>query len=57
MTERQIDILCAQKLVSQINFVVGLNQQVRTEDNRYLELLNRLRHGQSTIEDYQLLCT
>ena len=57
ITEHQIDILYAQKLVSQINCVVELNQQMRTEDNRYLELLNRLRHGQSTIEDYQLLCT
>lgn len=48
---------CAQKLMSQINCVVELSQQMRTEDTRYLELLNRLRKGQSTIEDYQLLCT
>ena len=56
-TERQIDMLCAQRIMSQINCVVELNQQMRMEDIRYLELLNRLRNGQSTIEDYQLLCT
>lgn len=57
LTERQIDMLCAQRIMSQINCVVELNQQMRTEDIRYLELLNRLRNGQSTLEDYQLLCT
>ncbi|CAF1238010.1 unnamed protein product [Rotaria magnacalcarata] len=57
ITERQIDMQCAQKLISQMNCVVELSQQMRTEDFRYLELLNRLRSGQSTIEDYQLLCT
>ncbi|CAM2727278.1 unnamed protein product [Rotaria socialis] len=57
ITERQIDMQCAQKLISQVNCVVELSQQMRTEDLRYLELLNRLRSGQSTIEDYQLLCT
>ncbi|CAM4981967.1 unnamed protein product [Rotaria socialis] len=57
ITERQIDMQCAQKLISQMNCVVELSQQMRTEDLRYLELLNRLRGGQSTIEDYQLLCT
>ena len=55
--ERQIDIQCAQKVMSQINCVVKLEQQMRTEDVRYLELLNRLRNGQSTREDYQLLCS
>ncbi|CAF5207864.1 unnamed protein product, partial [Rotaria magnacalcarata] len=38
ITERQIDMQCAQKLISQMNCVVELS-------------------GQSTIEDYQLLCT
>jgi ATP-dependent exoDNAse (exonuclease V) alpha subunit len=56
-TERQIEMQCAQRVISQINCVVELNQQMRTDDVRYLELLNRLREGQSTIEDYQLLCT
>lgn len=57
VTERQIDLQCAQKLMSQINCVVELKQQMRTDDVRYLQLLNRLRNGQSTIEDYELLCT
>ena len=57
ITERQIDILSAQKLVSQTNCVVELSQQMRTEDKRHLELPSRLRYGQLTIEDYQLLCT
>ncbi|CAF1446689.1 unnamed protein product, partial [Adineta ricciae] len=55
--DRQIDIQCAQKVMSQINCVVKLEQQMRTEDVKYLELLNRLRNGQSTREDYQLLCS
>ncbi|CAF3356291.1 unnamed protein product [Rotaria socialis] len=54
--ERQIEMQCAQKIISQINCVVELNQQMRTEDARYLELLTRLRDGKSTVEDYQLLC-
>ena len=56
-TERDIEIHCAQKLMSQINCAVELTQQMRTEDIQYLELLNRLRKGHTTIEDYQLLCT
>jgi len=56
-TGHQIEMQCAQKIMSQINCVVELNQQMRTEDKRYLELLGRLRNGQSTIDDYQLLCT
>ena len=43
--------------MSQLNCVVELSQQMRTKDKRYLKLLNRLRSGQSTIEDYELLCT
>ncbi|CAF4683910.1 unnamed protein product, partial [Rotaria socialis] len=57
IAERQIDMQCAQKLISQMNCVVELSQQMRTEDFRYLELLNKMRNGQSTIEDYQLLST
>jgi ATP-dependent DNA helicase PIF1 len=56
-TERDIEMHCAQKIMSQINCAVELTQQMRTEDTRYLELLNRLRKGQTTREDYQLLCT
>ncbi|CAF1950557.1 unnamed protein product [Rotaria magnacalcarata] len=55
--ERHIEMQCEQKIISQINCVAELNQQMRTEDARYLELLTRLRNGKSTIEDYQLLCT
>lgn len=57
VTDRQIDMLCAHRLMREINCVVELIQQMRTEDIRYLELLNRLRNGQTTVEDYQLLCT
>lgn len=56
-TERDIEMQCAQKLMSQINCVVELTQQMRTEDKQYLELLTRLRKGQTTSDDYQLLCT
>lgn len=56
-TERQIEMQCAQKVMSQINCVVELTQQMRTEDRRYLELLSRLRKGEPTMDDYQLLCT
>ncbi|CAF3834255.1 unnamed protein product [Rotaria sp. Silwood1] len=31
--------------------------QMRTEDLRYLQLLERLRHGQCTYDDYELLLT
>ncbi|CAM4955810.1 unnamed protein product [Rotaria socialis] len=55
--ERQIVMQCAEKLISQMNCVVELSQQMRTEDLQYLELLNKMRNGQSTIEDYQLLST
>ncbi|CAF1212097.1 unnamed protein product [Rotaria magnacalcarata] len=55
--ERHMEMQCEQKIISQINCVAELNQQMRMEDARYLELLTRLRNGKSTIEDYQLLCT
>ena len=56
-TERQIEMQCAQKIIAQINCVVQLNQQMRTEDVRYLQLLNTLQDGKLTMEDYELLCT
>ena len=56
-TRRQIELQCAQKLMSQINCVVQLNEQMRTEDKRYLELFDRLRSGDCTVDDYKLLCT
>jgi hypothetical protein len=57
LNDRQIDIQCAKKVMTQINCDVPLNQQMRTEDKRYLELLDRLRDGKSTFDDYKLLCT
>ena len=56
-TGRQIELQCAQKLMSEINCVVQLNEQMRTEDKRYLQLLDRLRNGDCTVDDYVLLCT
>ncbi|CAF3445490.1 unnamed protein product [Rotaria socialis] len=55
--ERQIEMQRAQKIISQSNCVVKLNQQMWTKDARYLELSTRLRDGKSTAENYQLLCT
>jgi hypothetical protein len=40
-----------------MNCVVKLTQQMRTEDLRYLQLLERLRHGQCNYDDYELLLT
>ncbi|CAF1643020.1 unnamed protein product [Adineta ricciae] len=40
-----------------MNCVVKLTQQMRTEDLRYLQLLERLREGQCNFEDYELLLT
>ncbi|CAF1215625.1 unnamed protein product [Rotaria sordida] len=56
-TEKQIQQRVARSLILQINCVVKLTQQMRTEDLRYLQLLERLRHGQCTHDDYELLLT
>ncbi|CAF4689494.1 unnamed protein product, partial [Rotaria socialis] len=45
-TEKEIQQRVARSLILQINCVVKLTQQMRTEDIRYLQLLERLRHGQ-----------
>ena len=37
--------------------MVKLTQQMRTEDLRYLQLLERLRHGECNYDDYELLLT
>ena len=42
--EKEIQQSVARSLILQINCVVKLMQQMRTEDPRYLELLERLRH-------------
>ena len=44
-------------MILQMNCVVKLTQQMRTEDLRYLQLLERLRHGQCNYDDYELLLT
>ena len=47
----------ARSLILQINCGVKLTQQMRTEDSRYLQLLDRLRQGQCNYDDYELLLT
>ncbi|CAF4508019.1 unnamed protein product [Didymodactylos carnosus] len=56
---REVDInyRAGHSIMLQINCVVKLTQQMRTMDQRYSELLDRLRLGTCTREDYALLCT
>ena len=56
-TEKQIQQRVARSVILQINCVVKLTQQMRTEDLRYLLLLERLHHGQCNSDDYELLLT
>ncbi|CAF1532305.1 unnamed protein product, partial [Rotaria sordida] len=56
-TEKEIQRRVARSLILQINCVVKLTQQMRTEDPRYLQLLERLRRGQCNYDDYELLLT
>ncbi|CAF4795943.1 unnamed protein product [Rotaria socialis] len=56
-TEKEIQQRVARSLIIQINCVVKLTQQMRMEDIRYLQLLERLRHGQCNYDDYELLMT
>ena len=55
--EKEIQQRVARSLILQISCVVKLTQQMRTEDLRYLELLDRLRHGKCNYDDYELLLT
>ncbi|CAF1532473.1 unnamed protein product, partial [Rotaria sp. Silwood1] len=55
--EKEIQQHVARSLILQNNCVVKLTQQMRTEDPRYLQLLERLRHGQCNYDDYELLLT
>ena len=55
--EKEIRQRVARSLILQINCVVKLTQQMRTEDLRYLQLLQRLRRGECNYEDYELLLT
>lgn len=57
LTEKEIQQRVARSLILQINCVVKLTRQMRTEDCRYLELLDRLRQGQCNYDDYELLLT
>ncbi|CAF5029535.1 unnamed protein product, partial [Rotaria sp. Silwood1] len=56
-TEKQIQQRVARSLILQINCVVKLTQQMRTDDPRYLQLLERLRRGECNYDDYELLLT
>ncbi|CAF1357853.1 unnamed protein product [Rotaria sordida] len=56
-TEKEIQQRVARSLILQINCVVKLTQQMCTEDSRYLQLLEYLRHGQCNYDDYELLLT
>ena len=56
-SESEIQQRVARSLILQINCVVKLTQQMRTEDLRYLQLLDRLRCGQCNYDDYELLQT
>ncbi|CAF4362475.1 unnamed protein product, partial [Adineta steineri] len=56
-SEKEIQQRAARSLILQINCVIKLSQQMRTEDERYLELLERLRQGNCNLQDYELLLT
>jgi hypothetical protein len=56
-SEREIQQRVARSLILQINCVVKLTQQMRTEDQQYLQLLERFRRGECTYGDYELLLT
>ena len=56
-TETDVQYRVGRSLVLQINTVTKLTQQMRTEDQKYLTLLNHLRLGETTRADYDYLCT
>ena len=55
LSEKEIQQRVARSLILQINCVVKLTEQMRTDDEPYLELLERLRCGQCNLKDYDLL--
>jgi hypothetical protein len=57
LTENEIQQKSARALILQINCVVVLEQQMRTKDLAYQALLNRVRKGEGTHEDWLLLRT
>lgn len=56
-TENEIQQKSARALILQINCVVILEQQMRTKDLPYQVLLNRVRNGEGTHNDWLLLRT
>ena len=56
-TEKEIQQRVARSLILQINCVIKLTQQMRTEDLQYLQLLERFRRGECGYSDYDLLQT
>jgi hypothetical protein len=54
-TENEIQQKSARALILQINCVVVLEQQMRTTDLPYQALLNRVRNGEGTHDDWLLL--
>lgn len=56
-TENEIQQKSARALILQINCVVVLEEQMRTKDLAYRALLNRVREGEGTYEDWLLLRT
>jgi hypothetical protein len=56
-TEADVQYGVGRSLVLQINTVTKLTQQMRTEDQKYLTLLNHLRLGETTRADFDYLYT
>ena len=56
-TENNTQQKSARALILQINCVVILEQQMRTIDGTYQDLLGRLRKGEGIYEDWLLLQT
>ncbi|CAF4199822.1 unnamed protein product [Adineta steineri] len=56
-TEADVQYRVGRSLVLQIYTVAQLTKQMRTEDQKYLTLLNHLRMGDTTDADFDYLCT
>ena len=56
-TEKEIQQRVERFLILQINCIIKLTQQMRTEDSQYLQLLERFRRGECDYSDYELLRT
>ena len=53
--QTQINVQLAMHLWNQINHIVLLDEQMRVQDQRYLEFLNRLREGKCTESDITMI--